>query len=538
MFKKLRPHLILALIFLVLTLAQQYLFYAVKDLDITWLKPEKYLVHFLFLLGATFIQGQKRFIFLGFTFLLNFFQMSHLSYYGTLVMPAEIPRLLEVGEIFGTIKEETYHLLIPFLFVLVPSVIGIFANARFKPSYQTRWAMIIFLTYIFFNPVRTFMTGNQWGRQPNEKQLGGTNIYLSTSYFLGRILPHKISRGVDYVKGNSSSKLTLTKVAKPRWDKIVIVMGESLTPSHMSLFGYGKPTTPFLDSLKSNPRFFSTIGLSSAVSTDISLAFFLNQGFGASCPAKANKGNHCLFKLAKEQEYATHFLSIQSEDQLKNIAPYLCGSNLDSYRTLEEIDSEIEDHQGAQDRKLLKPFQELMVANTPQFIMLHQRGSHSPFNLRYSKEADKFSHDKNVDPRINHYDNSVYEFDLFWKELVAQLSKDKRKTLVIYLSDHGESLGEGGGWGHGNLHRNVFEIPMMIMSFNDDLPLVVKEFPKYLTQYNLSLFIAQELGFSANQPVALLPEDYVIYGSDMDGFAGKAVIKFSPDGTYKEKLQP
>jgi glucan phosphoethanolaminetransferase (alkaline phosphatase superfamily) len=537
MFKKLRPHFILALIFLVLTLAQQYLFYAIKGFDIVPMKPEKYLVHFAFMLGATFIKGPLRVPMLAFTFVLNFFQMAHLSYYGTLVAPSEIAKLLEVGEIYGTLKENIFVILIPVLFTLVPLVIGYWANKKFHPNYRTRWVTALFAAYILFNPIRTFVTKNTWGRQPNEKQLGGSNIYLSTSYFLGRILPSKIAMVGDYLQGNSSGKLKLTKTDKPKWDKIIIVMGESLAPRHMSHFGYTRPTTPYLDTLKGQKNFYSTVGLSSGVSTDISIAFFLNQGFGASCPQKASKGNHCLFKLAKDQQYATHFLSMQSQDQLNNITPFLCGASLDSFSSMEDIDSTVEDHQAAVDRKMIEPFAKLIETDAPQLVMLHQRGSHSPFNLRYRKVADVFSKEKDVDPRINAYDNSVIEFDLFMKDLVQTLNKQKGKTLLVYLSDHGEELGDKKGvWGHGGLSRNIYEVPMVIMSFNQELPSVIKEFPKYLTQYNLSLFLAQQMGYTPNQSVAIPPKDYVIYGNDIDGFAGKAVIKFLEDGTYKDKI--
>ena len=107
--------------------------------------------------------------------------------------------------------------------------------------------------------------------------------------------------------------------------------------------------------------------------------------------------------------------------------------------------------------------------------------------------------------------------------------------VVIYLSDHGESLGENGRFGHGFLQPHAFEIPVMIMAFNHDLPKRTKDLPKFLPQYNLSLFIAQQIGWKPNQSPFTTMKDFVIYGNDIDGFAGKANVTFD-EKSYKFKV--
>jgi glucan phosphoethanolaminetransferase (alkaline phosphatase superfamily) len=130
------------------------------------------------------------------------------------------------------------------------------------------------------------------------------------------------------------------------------------------------------------------------------------------------------------------------------------------------------------------------------------------------------------------------EFDLFWKELNELLKKQKSKTLVIYLSDHGEAVGRGGRWGHGFLGKYAFEVPMIIQTFNQDLPKRTFELPKYLTHYNLALFTTNQIGWQTNQNPYTVMQDFVIYGNDIDGFAGKAQVKFLPNQDYEINVIP
>lgn len=534
MVTKLLKHLLLALGFTLLTLGQQYLFYYLKGMPIVWLGAGKYVGVFLFLFLATFIrQAWMRFTFLSLIFILNFFQMAHLSYFGTQILPNELYLLFsQFDEINGVLFVEYHHVLVAFLFTAIPTAIGVVLFRKNRELFSNKWIGILFCLYFIYNPVRTFVTGNTWGRQPSTHQLAGMNVYLAFSYFAGRILPHKISRGLSKPFSNASTELNLKENGDRQWDKIIFVLGESLAPSHMSLFGYTRPTTPFLNAQKNNPNFFHAVGLSGGVSTDIAVAFLLNMGFGEAGSLKAAKGTHCLFKLAKEKKYSTHFLSIQSAQQLRYIAPYLCASSLDDYQSMEGVAPETEDHQAASDRNLLRYLEKIVHFDTNQFIMLHQRGSHGPWQLRSSKEAKIFPHDNEV----NYYDNSVVEFDLFMRDLSSLLKTSKKKILLVYVSDHGEGLGEGGSWGHGQLNRNSFEVPVLFMSFNKELPALTRSLPKYPTHYNLSLYLANVLGFETSQPASEVVKNYVIFGNDIDGFAGKADISFKPDGTYDFKV--
>ncbi len=533
---KLRNHFLLALSFFALTLLQQYLFYLIKDRTIIWLPLPQYLGYFVFFFITTFCKGPRtRFVLLSLMMILNLFQMGHLSYFGTQILPSGIYLFFtQFSEAQGTLKEELYHVMIPFFMTIIPLALAFQIQKKIKTHFEWLVIPVLIFSYLSYNPLRTYLTGNTWGRQPSTNQLDGMNVYLSLSYFLGKILPNKFKTEHRFIS-NRSMELKLTPLKKdPEWDKIIVVLGESLNPNHMSLLGYHKPTTPFLSSLKNDQNFHATIGLSSGVSTDISVSFFLNMGYGHAGALKASKGKHCLFKLAKAQKFSTYFFSNQSKQQLRYIIPYLCLNSLDQLKFLEGIAPHVVDENAASDLNLLKPLTKILADNDKQFIILNQRGSHSPWNLRYSPNSKKFLNVK--EPRVTDYDNSVVEFDHFWKEFHEVLKIQKKKILVVYLSDHGEALGEDGRWGHGFLSPHTFEIPMMFKTYNKDLPENVKKMPRFFPQYNLGILLTQEMGYHSNQDAIRPASDFVVFGNDIDGFAGRATIHFDTQGQYQFKI--
>lgn len=113
------------------------------------------------------------------------------------------------------------------------------------------------------------------------------------------------------------------------------------------------------------------------------------------------------------------------------------------------------------DIKLLEDFQEKVASmKGNRIIVLHLMGSHGPtYYQRYPKEFAAFQPDC---PRadienctqaqlINTYDNTIRYTDYVVGQTIDQLKslEDRYNTALIYMSDHGESLGEDGVYLHG-----------------------------------------------------------------------------------------
>jgi lipid A ethanolaminephosphotransferase len=99
-------------------------------------------------------------------------------------------------------------------------------------------------------------------------------------------------------------------------------------------------------------------------------------------------------------------------------------------------------------------------ADKLKVIVLHPKGSHGPdYYNRYPEEEEVFKpachtnqlSDCTQQEVINAFDNTIHYTDQFLAKTIAWLkaSEGQYNTAMIYLSDHGESLGEKGLYLHG-----------------------------------------------------------------------------------------
>ena len=108
------------------------------------------------------------------------------------------------------------------------------------------------------------------------------------------------------------------------------------------------------------------------------------------------------------------------------------------------------------DEALFKPFQETIKTSKAQIVTLHMMGSHWYYDNRYTDAHRKFLPVTNskyipsqsAEQLINAYDNTIVSLDNFLNETISSLSNVKEPCIMVYLSDHGERLGENGKWLH------------------------------------------------------------------------------------------
>ncbi|EMI49669.1 transmembrane protein [Stenotrophomonas maltophilia AU12-09] len=120
--------------------------------------------------------------------------------------------------------------------------------------------------------------------------------------------------------------------------------------------------------------------------------------------------------------------------------------------------------------------------NGDGLVVLHQLGSHGPtYFERYPAASRAFSptcdsnqiqHCSN-EALVNTYDNTLVHTDRVLAETIDLLQgySDRRDVALIYVSDHGESLGERGMYLHGTPYfiapREQTQVPM-VMWFSSD----------------------------------------------------------------------
>ena len=140
-------------------------------------------------------------------------------------------------------------------------------------------------------------------------------------------------------------------------------------------------------------------------------------------------------------------------------------------------DPELCDATGCFDELLIKDFDALLADREhDHLIILHQRGSHGPaYNTDVPQWAKEFFPECDLpnlrncdrDAINNSYDNTILYTDYFVSRVVDELAQRSADfdTAMLYVSDHGESLGENGLYLHGFPYsmapREQIEVPML-----------------------------------------------------------------------------
>ncbi|MEI8027483.1 MAG: phosphoethanolamine transferase [Pseudomonadota bacterium] len=411
------------------------------------------------------------------------------------------------------------------------------------PKSRRLLRIIIFLL-LAFPAVRTYVTHNTYGKQARVQDLSFVNFHATLSYFLGRVLPAKMTAQAQASDHYSFELPKITEHQPQR--QVVLIIGESLSMSRMGLYNSTKQTTPQLNSLRDSGQVITRMGVSGGVSTDVSVPMLIHSTFGLDASKIISAQKSCLFRLARQNGFITDFVSIQTPENLQHITNFLCPSYIEHFKTGEPPSRE-----GGEsvelDEKLLTSLQE-MDWKKPHFIVLQQRGSHSPYENRYPSEGAQFpitNEDPNEVKQSKHYENSVYYTDQVISKAVALIEKSSPLPAeIIFTSDHGEALGENGQWGHGLLDPYVAEVPILYFSRNLALRKQFDQAPKWIDHYYVTNFVRLLLGYQSELPstnASSSPSSrpsFTVLGLDLDGLDGYMQVVPSGDKLLRVKNSP
>ena len=200
---------------------------------------------------------------------------------------------------------------------------------------------------------------------------------------------------------------------------VVVVIGESATRRHWSLYGYRRPTTPRLERMGTEIIAFTDV-VSVTVGTLSSLRAML----------ATREDSIPVFRLFAGAGFTTHWLSAQHQlgfDELELSA--LVGS-CDDRAFLN----------GVYDENLL-PLLEAAIAHPgPQMVFVHLMGSHIRYRDRYPAKQAVFSGDNEDEQLRATYDNSIRYTDHVLAEMITRLRGLDQSACLLYVSDHGEDV--------------------------------------------------------------------------------------------------
>ena len=232
---------------------------------------------------------------------------------------------------------------------------------------------------------------------------------------------------------------------------VVLVVGETARAANFSLNGYPRKTNPELSVL---PIFSFQKATACGTSTAISVrCMFSSLGQQRFNREQADSQQNVLDVLARVG-VEVHWRDNNSG--CKGVCDRVIRDEL-----TEESTPDLCKGGECYDSILLARFeQQLQALKTDGLIVLHQQGSHGPAYYRRVPDAYKRfqpeCRDSNVqncsrESIVNAYDNTILYTDHLLAQLIRILDRKNHHVAVslIYLSDHGESLGENDLYLHG-----------------------------------------------------------------------------------------
>lgn len=233
---------------------------------------------------------------------------------------------------------------------------------------------------------------------------------------------------------------------------VIMVVGEAARADRFSLNGYERETNPLLK--QEDIINFSNIhscGTSTAVSVPCMFSIYEREDYSDS---KARTTENVLDVLNHTDKVAILWRDNNSDS--KGVGERILCQDFKNGTTNTVCDVE------PRDEGMLVGLDEYIKANKGKdiLIVLHQMGNHGPaYYKRYPKSFEKFTpvcttnqlENCSQDEISNAYDNAILYTDYFLSKVINFLKpySNNYETAMMYMSDHGESLGENGLYLHG-----------------------------------------------------------------------------------------
>ncbi|WP_312320418.1 phosphoethanolamine--lipid A transferase [Stenotrophomonas sp.] len=231
---------------------------------------------------------------------------------------------------------------------------------------------------------------------------------------------------------------------------LVIVVGETVRAQNWGLSGYARQTTPML-ARRDVVNYVDVTACGS--NTEVSVPCMFSVYGRRSYDRDKIKRSESLLHVLERAGVKTLWRDNQSG--CKGVCADLA---FESYR--EPPDDPLCTNQACRDEVMLSGLHDAIDDNPGDVVVvLHQLGNHGPaYFKRYGEEFRTFTPDcRSADlgkctrqEIVNAYDNAIVATDDFLAKAIDMLAADtSHDTAMIYVSDHGESLGEGNLYLHG-----------------------------------------------------------------------------------------
>jgi len=261
------------------------------------------------------------------------------------------------------------------------------------------------------------------------------------------VIKQKTNESAEFIRLGEDAVIGHNASSKPRI--MVVVLGETARSDHFSVNGYSRDTTPRIEQLAANGGVFSyneatSCGTATAISVPCMFSFYNADNYDSAARNTSNV-------LDVLQTAGIKVTWVENNSGCKNVC--------DRVDTIMMAEADC-GPDGCFDSDMLGELSAWMNGiDRDAIIVLHQMGSHGPaYFARSPHEFKQFLPECETpeltacrrEEIVNAYDNSLIVTDHLIAEVIEQVQNDSYvEASVIYVSDHGESLGDNGVYLHG-----------------------------------------------------------------------------------------
>lgn len=387
---------------------------------------------------------------IAFTFIADAISLYFINTYEVLITAAMM------GNVFNTrfSEAEGFFSLSAIMYILFLGVLPCIYLFAKKTRYSTfksflkniGTSLLIIALVVLANMRNTLWIDN------NSTQLG--SLLMPWSYTVNSIRYYsKIKK-----RNQKEIKLPDAQIMTESKDVVVLIIGESARRGNFSLYGYERETNPLLakDSVK------AYTAKSAATYTTAAVKAILDHK-----------------DTGKLYEILPNYLYRNGADVVWR--SYNWGQpplHIDKYINHKGLAERYPEADARYDGLLLEGLKEEILAcdKNKQLIVLHCSTSHGPtYNKKYPKEFEKFTpvcttveiSTADKQELLNAYDNTILYTDYLVHSVIEILKQiPDRRCCMMFVSDHGESLGEDNLFMHGMpksvAPKEQFEIPFIV----------------------------------------------------------------------------
>lgn len=246
---------------------------------------------------------------------------------------------------------------------------------------------------------------------------------------------------------------------------VVLVIGESLAVSHLSVYGYERDTSPRLKKLADDGslvyfRDAAVMGPNTRTSVP-----YIMTGLAGPDPGGRALRVPTVLEYAKSRGYHTAVVSAQEEGWGNLEAIFTGGA--DTFQGGIHFASNVDIFKGGDDLAVLQQgaLPRLKSLEEPFLLVLHMDGSHLVYSY-HSPPSHKVFPEDGVNS-VGAYDNTIRVTDEYLARVFEALRARDPSAWMFFTSDHGQPLGEGGAFFNHGYQTNVVRDPLFVFPPSD-----------------------------------------------------------------------